>query len=282
MPPKTRSKRPIIIGVAAVAVLALVGGVLANTLGSGSNADAAIIRAANSSLADKTARLNVTASVGIGGSTVDFTGAGSIDFTDNAAQMTLHSTAAGRQVDDQLIFLGGIVYEGLPQIAQLAPGKSWISLDLSALQPAAVQRGTAGLGGNPVALLHLLAQRGNMVTVLGASTVDGVAVQGYSVTFDPSAVQSEKDNANLPDWMKRAVSQVKVNGATIKVYVDGAGNLVRYAISMTEQVGSGSLSVSESFDLTDYGSPVSISAPPAAQVLPFDEFLQLAGQSTAR
>src|ERR1700722_4421436 len=38
-------RRPVIIGAGAVAAVALVGGVLASTLGSGSNADAAIISA---------------------------------------------------------------------------------------------------------------------------------------------------------------------------------------------------------------------------------------------
>ena len=271
------------IGAASVVVLALLAGVLLATHGSGGDADAAIVRAVTSAIGDKTAHVEASSSVTVAGTSVAFTGSGSVDFTDNALQMTLDSSIGGQQLNIQAIYLGGVIYEGLPQIAELAPGKSWVSLDVSSLEQAAGQSAASGLGGNPLAMLHALALQGNEVADLGPATIDGEPVEGYSVTLNRAVLGNEMANANLPGWMKQAVSQVQVNGGGEKVYITNSGDLVRQSVEMTEKVGSAGevVSLSQSLDYSDYGAPVAISAPPADQVVPFSEFLELAGQTTS-
>jgi hypothetical protein len=277
-----RSKRRVVVGVALVGVAALVAGILVSVLGSGPNADAVVINAVTSAIGDKTAHVDVTSSSQVDGQRVTFTGTGAIDFTQNALQMTLTGNAAGQALTIQAIYVGETVYESVPEIAQVVPGKSWLSIDLSSLTQATGQSATASeLGGDPIASLKLLTVQGNTVTALGPSTVDGQAVQGYSVTFNPSAVQSELTNANLPAWLKQAVSQVQIGSDLEKLYVDGTGDLVRFSQSVTEKVGSvGSLTEDESLDFSDFGAAVSITAPPADQVVPFSQFLQSAGNPT--
>lgn len=276
-------KRGVMIGVASVVVLTLVAGVLLATHGSGGDADAAIVRAVTSAIGDKTAHVEASSSVTVAGTSVAFTGSGAVDFTDNALQMTLDSNIGGQQLNIQAIYLGGVIYEGLPQIAELAPGKSWVSLDVSSLEQAAGQSAASGLGGNPLAMLHALALQGNQVADLGPATIDGESVQGYSVTLNHAVLGSEMANADLPDWMKQAVSQVQVNGGGEKVYITNSGDLVRQSMQMTEKVGSAGevVSLNQSLDYSDYGAPVAISAPPADQVVPFSQFLELAGQTTS-
>ena len=141
---------------------------------------------------------------------------------------------------------------------------------------------TGELGSDPIATLKLLTLQGNTVTDLGPSTVDGAAVEGYAVTFDPSVVQNEMNSANLPAWMKQIVSQIKVGGVSEHVYLDGAGDLVRVSQSASAKAGDlGSFSEDESFDFSLFGAPVSITAPPADEVVPFSQILQSAGQTTS-
>jgi hypothetical protein len=278
--PKQSPKKKVLLGVAALAVVALVAGVLVTTLGSGNSAEAAVTGAVNSAIGDKTAHLVTTATTEVGGKTVSVTGTGAIDFSTSAVQLDMNESVAGQQVSLQGIFLGGIVYESIPEIGQVVPGKSWLSIDLSSLANAAGQTGAVDLGSNPIATLHQLTLQGNTVTDLGPSTVDGQSVESYSVAVDPSAVQNDLASADLPAWLKQAVSQVQVGGITNRVYIDGGGNLVRETAMVTVHLpGGDAVSTNQSMDFSDYGTAVSISAPPADQVVSFSQFLHLATQS---
>jgi len=280
--PKRRRRRVFILALAVAVIALVVGLVVVSAPGSDSKADAAIIRAVNSAIGDKTANIALTESVSAGTSgTFSLNGTGSIDFTSDELQGAMNGTIEGQELNIQVIYLGGTDYESLPQIAQLAPGKNWISLDLSSLVRGAGQSATTGLGGNPLAELQALAQQGNTVTDLGPSSVDGQSVEGYSVTYNLGLVQNEMRSANLPDWMRQAISQVNVSGGSERVYLNGAGELVRLSLLLSENAKTaGVININDSVDFSDYGVPVSISPPPPDQVLTIQQFLQLAGQST--
>ena len=274
---KRRRRRPVLISVALVAALALITTMVVESHGGGTDADAAVISAVDTAIAGKSANLTATGSVVAAGHTATFTGTGSIDFTTSAVSLNLTASAAGQQINEQAVYLAGVVYEELPQIAQAAPGKSWVSLDLSSLTPAGGQAGT-GLGGNPVAMLHALALQGNTVTDAGATTLDGQSVHEYDVSLDPAVIQKEVDSANLPAWLKQSVSQVTVHGGSEKVYIDGAGQLAAASFALEETAGAaGTVSVSESLGFSDYGTAVTITAPPADEVIPLSQLMQTAG-----
>jgi hypothetical protein len=280
---RTRRRRRLFGGLGILGTVAIVVAVVVSTVGSGSNAggDAAVISAVNSSLANKTAQLTESVSISADGQTIAATGSGSVDFTTNEVQVALHVNIKGAEQDETAIYDAGVVYEQLPQVAQLIPGKSWVSLDLSALNAqSSSTTGPSSLGSNPIAELRLLALQGNTVSALGSSSVNGVPVQGYSVTVDPSTINSEIKSADLPDWMKQALSHVSATSAVYKVYVDNAGQLSRDSTSITETVSGTTVTVNQTADFSDYGAAVSISIPPASQVVPLTEFLQKGGQSS--
>jgi hypothetical protein len=94
--------------------------------------------------------------------------------------------------------------------------------------------------------------------------------------LNQSVIQGELGNANLPAWMKQLLTQVKVNDVSNTVYVDSAGNLVRETTKVSETTKlTGTISTNESIDYSDYGTPVSITAPPPNQVLSLSQFLNL-------
>jgi hypothetical protein len=272
-----KRRRPLVIAAASIVVLALVGSAVVDSQGSGSTADAAIVHAVNTAIARKTADVSETGSAVAAGHTVSFSGSGEVDFATSAISLNIGLAEAGQQIDEQALYIGGMVYEQTPGISEVAPGKSWVSIDLSSLAQEASQGGT-GLGGNPLAMLRALALQGNTVTDQGMTSFNSQSVHGYSVTFNPSVIENEMHNANLPAWMQQTLSQVKVSQGSQEVYVDGAGNLAGASYAITESVESaGTVNVSESLAFSNYGTPVSVTAPPADQVIPFTDFLKMAG-----
>ena len=285
--PRTgRPRRRLVASVAALVVVALTAGLVV-TLGGGKSAEAAVIDSVNSTLADRTAHVTMHMSVDSPAAHVSGSGNGSIDFSQNAMQLDMALSEGDQQTQVQLLYIAGAVFEHVAGLDQLIPGKSWISIDLSSLADSSGKDpGALGTGTNPAAMLRLMAQQGNTIVPLGPSTIDGSAVQGYSVTVDPAAVKARLAHANLPSWMESALSHVDLESASDKVYVDGAGLLRRFGISLTESVTSvGKTTVDDVLDLSDYGAPVSVTAPPGAQVVSFEQFIQDAlaarGGSTA-
>jgi hypothetical protein len=240
--------------------------------GSGNSAQAAVIGAVNSTMADKTAHLTLSVTTSTASGSVNVTGTGDVDFSQNALQMNASLDADGQQQNVAVVYVGGTIYEQIPAVSQLFPGKTWVSIDVSGLTTGSGAGGD--LGSNPLAMLHLLAQQGNTVTPIGSSTVDGVPVQGYKVTITSASISAELDNPNLPTWMRQATSMVKPGNATETVYVDGAGNLRQVDADVTERVSTVSLTVHVAENFSDLGESVTVSTPPANEVITFQQFLQ--------
>jgi hypothetical protein len=274
-----RSKTPVVVAAVVVVILLVVGAVV--VFGGSKSASAEVVDAVNSTLSNGTAHLTLSISGQADGTSVIGTGTGDIDFTDNDLQLQMTIGAGGQHVPINAIYLGGVIYESVPGLSAIAPGKSWLSLDLSALQKEEAQDpSTSGLGSNPALMLQVLAHQGNTVVPLGPSTVDGVAVNGYSVTVDPSSVARQLKKADLPSWMQQAAAGLKVHNLDLKVYVDSSGMLRSFETQSSETVpGAGTVSFNEALDFSDYGAPVTVTAPPASQVESFQQLLQAAGSS---
>jgi hypothetical protein len=273
--PKPRKQRRLLATVSVLIVLALVGGVLVAVLGSRPNADAAIIKAVDHALGDKTAQVKLTENISEGGKSTSASGTGAIDFNRNAYQLNLRSNTNGKETDITGIFLGGTIYENIPGISQIAPGKSWVSLDLSALKQ--ITGTTSVLSASPLAALNALAQQGATVTDLGSSIVDRRSVEGYLVTFDASKLEKQIQRAKFPTWMQTAISSIAINSTIERVYLNGQ-SLVE--VSTHDSFNSktlGSIIINDSCRYSNYGTPVAITTPSANEVIPFTQFLKLAG-----
>ena len=204
-------------------------------LGHTESASATVVDAATATLHDGSARLTVSVTGNTDGTTVTGTGSGAIDFTDSALQLQMTVRTGGPEVPVEAVYEGGRVYESVPGLSTILPGKSWVSMDLSALQKADAQDPSAGgLGNNPAVILQMIAQPGNTVVSLGPSTVDGVAVAGYSVSVNPSRVGHELEQADLPAWMQQDVAGLQLHNVVLKVYVDNAGLLRSLVTQVSE------------------------------------------------
>ncbi len=279
----SRRTRRRLIGVAAGAgaialVVVLVTGFV---VGSGSQAAlAAVVRSVNSSTADKTADLHLSMNEFVAGrQTVTANGDGSVDFTDHAAQLSMNLTGAPGIAGEQLseIALDGTLYLSLPQVSRLLPGKQWVAAGVGGT-PA-----TPGATSNPTDLLQVLASKGNTVTSLGTTSIDGVTVNAYKVVLNPSYIRSHPDSSSLGPAERQAVSSMLDSmGLEMNVYIDSATGLFRRVVE-TLHLATGGLSISATStdDFTDYGTPVTITAPPAGQVATLPQFEQAAGETAS-
>jgi hypothetical protein len=264
---------------ALIVLLLIVGGVLFAVGSNGSGAQGTVIDAINSAFSQKTAHVAMTETIS-GVASVDVSGSGDIDFTNNAMQLQMTVHAAGQDETIQAIYLNNTIYEQVPGIDQVLPGKSWISIDLSELAQASGSNSDLdSLGADPVATLHLLEHQGNTVTSTGSTTVDGVAVQGYDITINPASITALLQSSSLPSWLRQAVSTVKLSNVDEQVFIDGSGDLRRTTSSADVTVGSKNVSEQGDIEYSNYGESVTIAAPPADQVATFQQLLQAAGGS---
>jgi hypothetical protein len=242
-------------------------------------ASAAVTLALASTLNNRTAELNVSGSVGLGASQVTISGTGTVDFSQNTSQLKLETSVHGNQVSEEEVAIGNTLYLQFgPLVNQIVPGKSWISLNLAQLN----QGGSAsplGIGGglssnSPSAILNVLAQNGNTVTALGQSTINGIAVQGYSVQVNQAAIKRELAQAHLPSWMQQSVAVSGNLNIAYKVFIAGNGTLYRMTIQLGVPVDGQSLNGVLNLDFSDFGAATIVTTPPASQVTSYQNFIQ--------
>jgi hypothetical protein len=276
-PSGKRSRTPVAAGLSVLVVLLLVAGAFV-IFGGSRSASAEVIDAVNSTLGDKTAQISMNETITTAGKTLTATGTGAMDFTHEALQVNLNASLDGQQVPIEADYVAGVIYEQIPGLDQILPGKSWISLDLSSLQNASASSqdpSAQNVGANPSVILRALAQQGNSVVALGPSTLDGVAVNGYAVKMNAAAVSQQLKKANLPAWIRQSLVGLKTHDINLKVYVDNSDLLRSFQFQTTESKGSsGPIDISETLDFSHYGTPVSVTVPPADQVASFQQLLQ--------
>jgi hypothetical protein len=155
----------------------------------------------------------------------------------------------------------------MPGISQLASGKSWVST------PLGTDSITPG-SSNPGSMLQLLASQGNTVIPLGPSTIEGTPVRGYDVVISTSDFSRELSRLNLPVSLDQQMQAVFGSaGLRMTVYVSDANGLIRQVgFTMNLSVDGSTVSAVETENITNYGVPVTINAPPASQVLNLQQF----------
>lgn len=266
-----RRRGRIVVGTVVVAMVAVVA-VLATT--GGSSADATVIAAVKSTLADRSAHMSMTMSGTVGGHSISGTGTGSIDFSQNTGEVQVTTEVAGQSIDETDIYVRGTVYFHLARLAQIG-AKPWVSIDLSSLVPS----GKFGVGNNPASGLEVLSQQASSVTPLGASTVNGVAVQGYTVVISKAELRAEM--AKLPSWMAGIVKNVQVGQSSYQVYIDSQGRVESESFSVPFTIDGVSTTMNESVAFSDFGTPVSVEAPPPSDVETLQQLLAQAGSNTS-
>jgi hypothetical protein len=195
------------------------------------------------------------------GKTVHVSGAGAIDGT--SSELTF--TSGQKSVKEISLEENGdyIAYLQLHSFAAFLPAdKPWIEVDLSKLgKSAGLDLGSllAGSQVQPGDLLTMLGAEGAKIQNLGPATVDGAATTHYRVTIDTAkALQAKGLPAPL---VAGALAQLPAE-IPADVWIGADGLVHRLQVSLG--VAQGHLSLT--MNLSDYGAPVTITAPPTSDV----------------
>ncbi len=168
-----------------------------------------------------------------------------------------------------------VVYANAPALTAFIPGgKSWVRLDIAqAAQKLGVQLNGLGAAAtqNPAQALDLLRSIGSVETV-GAETVGGASTTHYRATIDLT-----KAAANLGTDEQGLLNHLIANGAPTSIPVDvwiGDDGLVH---KLTLNASGGSDSVALTLEISDYSTPVTVTAPPAADTLDATDLVGMLG-----
>ena len=228
--------------------------------------------------AGQSARVVVTTTMRTGGMSVSFTETGAFDFARSRGMVSMQNPLGITE-----IFLPSKTYIKIPGgvSGPRLRGKSWIALDAGASAgPAGSLLGPFGGGTDPGDLLASLTAISSRVTRVGTTTIRGVPVTGYRVAIDPA-----KAAARVPRGQRAGLlgfAKLLGHGAIpVQVWVDGQNLVRRVQLSLHLPGGgvpSGSARVMQVTDFYDFGVPVRVSAPPAAEIASMPQFIR-AGSS---
>jgi len=163
-----------------------------------------------------------------------------------------------------------VLYLQLGALAsQLPTGKHWVELNVSKLgKSAGIDLGTLLSGSQiqPGDLLSMLQAEGAKIRNLGSTTVDGTATTHYRVTID-TAKALEAQGLTSPLLAGAAAELPKV---PVDAWIGKDGLVRRIQLSAAAAQGRLGMTV----DLSDYGTNVSISAPPSGVVFDATQLAQ--------
>ncbi len=241
---------------------------------------------------DLTARVAVTTSVQSPGMSISFTEAGVFDFAYSRGMLSSRNPVGMTE-----IFVPPKAYIKMPGGAPGLPrGKSWIAVDVGTSAGLGTSPLTAfGGSTDPADLLASLTAVSSSVTKLSTSTIRGVPVTEFRVRIDPA-----KAAARLPGWERAGFLEfarsLGSGAIPVDVWLDGQNLVRQVTLSLTVPGGPAGTSppatpsplagpgapaapadpgapadpaglrLVESTDFYDFGVPVRVSAPPAAQV----------------
>lgn len=219
---------------------------------------------ARSSLVD----MQVTTSAA--GRSVVMTGTGAVRGTDMRISLRIGTGASASKMDMIMVRepSGFVMYMRTPALkTQLPTGKSWLRVDF--------EKEAAKLGLDFSAILDASQTLGPLQSgLVSTSRLGRETVAGKSTTHYRAVVDLHRAAAALPSYAKQIRAIEKATGArlgrsTQDVWV-GTDGRIRRVRSSTPTVVAGSAATSvQTMTFRAYDVPVSISAPPRAQVFDF-------------
>lgn len=209
------------------------------------------------------------------------TGDGEIDFAARKANLAV--TTAGQTVT--VVVDGATVYEHVPQLAEAADGKEWFKLDFDTIgEYAGIEDlGTLAQSQNtdPSTFLQYLRGASGEVTEVGKERVGGADTTWYSLSVDV-----EKAAADAPAEQRATIRQIVetfgIRTIPTEVWIDGEGRArrVKQVFDYTKAAGGGKIpadalprSVTMTLEFSDFGTPVTVTVPPASEVADLFEVL---------
>jgi hypothetical protein len=268
--------RPAFIVAAVVVATTVVTFASAGAAGAaGSEGDLARITKSGDELAKSGgAKFRGTTAAAGGGDNSRVTFDGSFDFKNRAGEYSVDAAAIGLQGSGKVrtLVAGGVLYLSLDALEGGDPsstpdlaGKKWLKLDPQ------VFGGGGEIGqSDPNGSLDALKGVKGDVKRVGNEKVRGTSTTRYRVAIDAEqAVNSAPEERR--DEVRNSVAALGSRTIPADVWVDGKGRLrkVRLRVAASASKTKGSVA----FEYFDLGAHVNVEAPPASEVVDFQELL---------
>jgi hypothetical protein len=264
-------------GLAVTAVAAVVAGCsgggsgTAAGGGTGGSANGSLNGSAISLVADAMDKANsagtvkITGSMAVGGTSMTLSG--DVQYSPSV-KMSMSMQGGGQDISE--IFLGNTIYMKDAALAAELDGKQWAEIDLDKAGGslgALSSLANTGRNENPATQLSALVAS-KAVTKVGTETVQGQQTTHYSGTLNASqflqngAVTSQLSAAQVAE-LKSQLQSAGVTSETIDVWV-GSNSLPVQEKVVVHSSSTGLMEMT--MNLSDWGAPVDVSAPPANEV----------------
>lgn len=203
---------------------------------------------------------------------------GAFDFTSDEGEghITFSGLPKGTPTQSPSIIytLGGLYLQGTGIFATMTSGKPWVEVDASTLGSifgsASSTHGGAldalanTLIASPTSVLNTFDTKALTAAALGHPSVGGERTTEYAVTIDP---KKAADEATGP--LQALYRSLGSSPLTLHVYLDSKGRIVEATDSTVAPKSTGSSGGSITgitVRLSDFGQPVTVTVPPAAEV----------------
>jgi hypothetical protein len=220
------------------------------------------------------AKFRGTTTAAGGGENSRVTFDGSFDFKNRAGEYSVDAAAIGLQGSGKVrtLVAGGVLYLSLDALEGGDPsstpdlaGKKWLKLDPQ------VFGGGGEIGqSDPNGSLDALKGAKGDVKRVGSEKVRGTSTTRYRVAIDAEqAVNSAPEEQR--DEVRNSIAALGSRTIPADVWVDGKGRLrkVRLRVAASASKTKGSVA----FEYFDLGARVNVEAPPASEVVDFQELL---------
>ncbi|HZU20051.1 MAG TPA: hypothetical protein VE982_02410 [Gaiellaceae bacterium] len=209
-------------------------------------------------------RMQFTADVAAASAHMTMSGSGVADPASGAAELDMRltglPTSSGQtEPDVRMILAGGALYMRVTPLQSVLPaGKTWLKVDAARL-------GRAGFGA-PLGQADPSQWLDALRTVAAVRRVGTDTVQGEQMTHYRAAVDlSNLDGLPVAERAatRAALRTLGIRTVPVDVWVDAAGLVRRESLALDTSV----VQMTMTADLSDFAAPVSVSPPPASEVV---------------
>ena len=245
--------------VAAACAAASVG----TACGGATSAADAVAKAADTTIDAGSANVHVVTHVAFRGKKLRSVGDGSFDFARRHGRLSLSAPAGGATEDE--VFSNGVEYVRSDSVVALPGGKHWMKVDFAKIQ---AKLGTTELrqpSADPTATLDQLRVAAEAEEV-GRAKVGDVDTTRYHAVVDLRQLRGA-GRTRARHGVAKLIRLLGRPTIPIEVWIDRDQLIRRERYSVTQTVPSfGRVSITLQLDLHDFGTPVRVQLPHAADV----------------
>lgn len=249
-----------------------------------------VLDAATSTVEAGSSKVGMSVDIKTGPQSFSMVGDGAFDYRGKVGAMTFR--LSGDEIPEafsgfEMRFIKDTLFMKFPkEFAEIAPGlKEWVRADVEELskQSGFSLPGLNSLAGQDPASVLNFTRGAESVTEVGPGSVRGVATTHYKMTIDvKKALEAFPEDAR--GGLDSMFSDAGIKSIPMELWLDAEGRArrLRFALDLAKfagAVGAGSTgqegSAAIGIEFYEFGSPVSVSAPPAGSVSEYEEFARL-------